>query len=241
MISAIELDARGYVARAEALAELGPLAPPTLSGHIAAWMSDRIQFGELKPGEPIRELAVADHFDVSRGPVREALRLLERDGLVTLNGRQGARVRGFSAEETDAVFRIRAQIFSELCRLAASANDRDPNSLAMLTEGATLLKRLAADRDAPVSLYMVVRRSMSRLIVRLSRNTYMATVSGGLEREIAVLWASVLNPDRRRRSAASWTLVCRAIVDQDEAEALRLGKTLVLDGLAEIQRQSADA
>ena len=113
--------------------------------------------------------------------------------------------------------------------------------LAMLTEGATLLKRLAADRDAPVSLYMVVRRSMSRLIVRLSRNTYMATVSGGLEREIAVLWASVLNPDRRRRSAASWTLVCRAIVDQDETEALRLGKTLVLDGLAEIQRQSADA
>lgn len=241
MISAIELTARGYVARAETLAQLGPLAPPTLPGHIAAWMSDRIQFGELKPGEPIRELAVADHFDVSRGPVREALRLLERDGLVTLNGRQGARVRGFSADETDAVFRIRAEIFAEMCRLAAAAENPDPNILAMLSEGAALLKQLARDEAAPIGLYMVVRRSMSRLIVRLSRNTYMAEISGGLEREIAVLWASVLNPERRRRSAASWVLLCRAIVDRDETESRRLGGALVLDGLAEIQRQSADS
>jgi DNA-binding GntR family transcriptional regulator len=239
MITAVELQAKGFVARAEALAELGPLAPPTLPGHIAAWMADRIQFGDLKPGEPIRELAVADHFDVSRGPVREALRLLDRDGLVTLNGRKGARVRAFSAEETDAVFRIRAEIFGEMTGLAAAAEDRDPAALAMLEEGGELLTALAEDAKAPIADYMVVRRSISRLIVRLGRNTYLAQVSGGLEREIAVLWASVLSPERRRRSAASWVKLCGAIVKADAAEARRLGNALVMEGLAEIQRQSA--
>lgn len=241
MRSEFEPDVRAFLARAEALIGVPPGPPPTLPGYIAAWIADRIQFGDFKPGESIRELTIADHFDVSRGPVREALRLLDRDGLVTLNGRKGATVRDLSPEEIDALFRIRAEMFAVQAGLAASVEWRDPAILAALEDGAALLARIAAADNAPVGDYITVRRGISVMIASLSRARYMAQLSASLEREVAVLWASVLHPDRRRRSAATWAGLCKAIVNSRVGEAERLARDLVLDGLAEVQRRSESA
>ena len=67
-------------------------APLTLSlpEQIAAQLAARITSGAYAPGQRIMEQAVAGEFAVSRGPVREALRLLEKDGLVTILARRGA-------------------------------------------------------------------------------------------------------------------------------------------------------
>lgn len=238
MRSEFEPDVRAFFARAEALIGLTQGPPPTLPGHIATWIADRIQFGDFKPGDSIRELTVSDYFDVSRGPVREALRLLDRDGLVILNGRKGAMVRDLSSEEIDALFRIRAELFAATAGLAASVTPRDPAVIAALDDGAALLARIAAAEDAPVGDYITVRRGISVLIASLSGANYMAKLSAALEREVAVLWASVLNPDRRRRSAATWGGLCKAIANSRVGEAERLARDLVLDGLAEVQRRS---
>jgi DNA-binding GntR family transcriptional regulator len=238
MRSEFEPDIRAFFARAEALIGLTQGPPPTLPVHIAAWIADRIQFGDLKPGESIRELTISEHFDVSRGPVREALRLLDRDGLVVLNGRKGAMVRVPSPGETDALFRIRAELFGAQAGLAASVAPRDPAIFSALEDGAVLLARIAAADSAPVGDYITVRRGISALIAGLSGAGYMARLSAALEREVAVLWASVLNPDRRRRSAATWGGLCKAIANARAGEAERLARDLVLDGLAEVQRRS---
>ncbi|MEE2692593.1 MAG: GntR family transcriptional regulator [Pseudomonadota bacterium] len=238
MRSEFEPDVRAFFARAEALIGAVPGPPPTLPGHIAAWIADRIQFGDFKPRDSIRELTIADYFDVSRGPVREALRLLDRDGLVVLNGRKGAMVRDLSAEETDALFHIRAELFAAQAGLAASVTPRDPALISALGDGAKLLARIAAADNAPVGDYITVRRAISVLIASLSGANYMARLSAALEREVAVLWASVQNPDRRRRSAATWGGLCRAIENSRVGEAERLARDLVLDGLAEVQRRS---
>lgn len=237
MSASLELEARAFVATATVLAQFPPAPPPTLPGHIAAWLADRIQFGDLKPGDPIRELAVAEHFDVSRGPVRDALRMLNRDGLVDINGRKGASVRGLSEDEIDALFRIRAELFARLCGLAAARGEREPGAVAALCQGAHLLVRLADDPATPVGDYMTTRRAISALIASLAGNLYMSQVSAAREREVAVLWASVLNPERRKRSAASWVTLCQAVTDADAAQAEQLGRDLVLDGLAEIKRR----
>jgi DNA-binding GntR family transcriptional regulator len=238
MRSVHEPQVRAFAAKAEALASQTQPPPPSLPGYIAGWIADRIQFGDLKPGDPIRELMVADHFDVSRGPVRDALRLLDRDGLVAINGRKGASVRAFSRVEVAALFRIRAELFGVQASLAATAKGRDPQILAALIEGAELLAVLAgADPPAPVGEYITVRRATSWLIAHMSGNSYMALLLAQLEREVSVLWASVLRPDRRRQSAVNWMALCRAIHDGDAAQAELLGAALVLDGLAEIERR----
>ena len=65
---------------------------PTLSvaEQIASRIGDRILSGELSPGQRIIEQDIATEFQVSRGPVREALWILERENLVTLPPRRGA-------------------------------------------------------------------------------------------------------------------------------------------------------
>ncbi|MDD5030802.1 MAG: GntR family transcriptional regulator, partial [Rhodoferax sp.] len=58
--------------------------------QIAGRIGDRILGSAVAPGERIAEQELADEFGVSRGPIREALRILEREGLVTLLPRRGA-------------------------------------------------------------------------------------------------------------------------------------------------------
>jgi GntR family transcriptional regulator, rspAB operon transcriptional repressor len=64
----------------------------TLPQQIAAHLRSEVLSGKLKPGDPLREIEISERFDVSRGPVREALRKLTQQGLVVLEPNKGVRV-----------------------------------------------------------------------------------------------------------------------------------------------------
>lgn len=55
--------------------------------------------GELKPGERLTEIHLANRLGVSRTPIREAIRMLELDGLVTMMPRRGAEVARISTQD----------------------------------------------------------------------------------------------------------------------------------------------
>lgn len=240
-MSKFEPDIRAFAARAEAIAGLGQLPPPTLPGHIATWIADRIQFGDFKPGESVRELAIADHFDVSRGPVREALRQLDRDGLITLRGRKGAVVRELTPEEMRSLFLIRAELFAAQVGLAASATTPGQATLNAMTDGTDLLMQLAgAPDETDIGEYIMVRRGIAALIVSISGAWYLAGLSRTYENEIGMLWASILRPERRQASAERWAALCKAIAAHRSREAERLARDLVLESLEEIQRLTAE-
>lgn len=242
MSSRFDPDVQAFAARAQAIAGVSQLPPPTLPTHIAGWITDRIQFGDFKPGEAIRELAVADHFDVSRGPVREALRLLDRDGLVTLRGRKGAIVRQLSPEETRSLFLIRAELFAAQAGLAAAVETPNPAALKAMSDGLDLLKELAnAPQETDVGQYIMVRRGIATLIVSISGARYLAKYSRAYENEVAMLWASILRPERRKASAARWAGLCKAIRNGRRGEAERLARDLVLESLQEIRRLTVEA
>src|SRR5258705_7097707 len=93
------------------------IAPPpagaqmlSLPEQIAAQLAARITAGAYAPGQRIMEQALAAEFGVSRGPVRDALRLLEKDGLVTILARRGAQVTKLSIQEGREIFDIRAAL-----------------------------------------------------------------------------------------------------------------------------------
>lgn len=74
--------------------------------------------GELKPGERLMEIHLADRLGVSRTPIREAIRMLELEGLVTMMPRRGAEVARISKQDIQDVLEVRLALDSLATRLA---------------------------------------------------------------------------------------------------------------------------
>jgi DNA-binding GntR family transcriptional regulator len=87
---------------------------------------DMIMKGHLKPGVRLRQDELADTFGVSTMPIREALRQLQAEGLVTFRPRRGATVASISASEYEEIYRIREELEILACRWAAEDFDRIP-------------------------------------------------------------------------------------------------------------------
>jgi DNA-binding GntR family transcriptional regulator len=87
-----------------------PVDQKLLSRKVADWLASRIVSGELTPGERLHETRIAAEAEVSRSPVREALRLLAREGLVELVPRVGAHVASMSPADARSLYAARLLI-----------------------------------------------------------------------------------------------------------------------------------
>lgn len=95
-----------------------PLRRQTLTSMTADAIRERILRGHYPEGEPLRQDAIGGELGVSRIPVREALRQLEAEGLVTFNPHRGAVVSTLSLKEIRELFELRADIEGDLIRRA---------------------------------------------------------------------------------------------------------------------------
>ncbi|MBI5880436.1 MAG: GntR family transcriptional regulator [Chloroflexi bacterium] len=89
---------------------LAPSPKRSLADDVAERIRDAILQGKLEPGARLREEYLAATLDVSRGPVREALTLLEREGLVIAYRNRGAFVARLSLEDLEEVYSLRSVI-----------------------------------------------------------------------------------------------------------------------------------
>jgi DNA-binding GntR family transcriptional regulator len=112
------------------MADIVPLRRQTLTGMTLDALRDRILRGGFPEGEPLRQDAIADELGVSRIPVREALRQLEAEGLVTFNPHRGAVVTTLSLQEIAELFELRADIESDLLRRSIPLMSTDDHKRA---------------------------------------------------------------------------------------------------------------
>ncbi|MFQ5409150.1 MAG: GntR family transcriptional regulator [Anaerolineales bacterium] len=107
----------------------------TLNERVYQLLREDILSNRLPPGAPLHEEVVAAGFGVSRGPVREALRRLDAEGLVNLVPRRVAVVSSFSREEFLDAYRVREALEVLAVRLAtARLNATDISALEQLHE-----------------------------------------------------------------------------------------------------------
>ena len=99
--------------------------------------------GEVQAGERLNEISLADQMGVSRGPVREAARSLEREGLVTTVANQGVFVRKLAIEDVLELYDLRAMIAGYLCGLAAER--AEPSVIAALHEAVAEMNSAATN------------------------------------------------------------------------------------------------
>ena len=104
-----------------------PLDPPhpaehkLLSRTVADWLAERIITGEEAPGSRLTEIDLARRAGVSRSPVREALRVLEGEGLVDIVPRYGAQVAHVGVEDVEELYACRMLLEPACTRLAVEA------------------------------------------------------------------------------------------------------------------------
>jgi DNA-binding GntR family transcriptional regulator len=126
---------------------LGPLSRnATYSARTESVLRSMILDGELAPGERLNEVALANTLGISRGPLREAVRRLASEGLLTLVSHRGAFVRTFSRDEIVELYEVRAALELHAVRLVCQrADDGDIAELqAMLDETES---RMSRDRN----------------------------------------------------------------------------------------------
>lgn len=101
--------------------------------------------GELKPGEPILQAALARSLNVSRTPMREAFRLLQEEGLIENKPDQRAVVREVDPAEMDGVYTARVML--ESVAVSMSVRTATPELVGRLEKALARMRRLAADDD----------------------------------------------------------------------------------------------
>jgi len=90
----------------------------------------RILNGDIRPGDRLREVELADDLGLSRTPVREAIRRLEQDGIVEHAAHKGAVVRSLDQSSITELYTIREVLEGTAARLAAQhANDAEIDAL----------------------------------------------------------------------------------------------------------------
>jgi len=95
-------------------------APPTTAQHALDGLRRAILAGTLRPGDRVRQEALAEELGVSIAPVREALGILEQEGQLTYVPRRGYFVRELRLAELDEIYRLRTMIENEVAADALS-------------------------------------------------------------------------------------------------------------------------
>ncbi|OFI37112.1 GntR family transcriptional regulator [Arthrobacter sp. SW1] len=109
--------------------------PQPLRETVRETLRHRIVEGHYAPGARLVERELAAEFDVSRLPVREALRMLSQEGLLSEPGPRGAEVNAMGAKDVEDLFEMRQLLESFACRLAAErATSEDLDKLAGLLD-----------------------------------------------------------------------------------------------------------
>ena len=120
----------------QALAAIELRRTQSLTAIVSKELERMIVSGEIKAGERLNEQVLATRLGVSRGPVREATRALERAGLVRVMTNQGVFVRQIGVEEAAEIYDVRAVVFGFACqRLAGRLSGEQEAELSNLIAG----------------------------------------------------------------------------------------------------------
>ena len=159
------------------LVQLKSRRAESLSSLVAEELERMIIRGELQAGDRINESALAQMFSISRGPIREACRSLEKSNLVRVVTNRGVFVREMSVAQAAEIYDVRAHLFGLAGRLAASRiSFRDVAELrAMVAE-----MQEAKDIDA----YYPLNVAFHARLVELAGNRRVAELYNALSKEL---------------------------------------------------------
>ncbi|MFC7736939.1 GntR family transcriptional regulator [Roseomonas sp. GCM10028921] len=210
------------------------LPPPLpLSERARAELERLILSGELAPGSRLNEVALAARLGLSRGPLREALRGLERDGLVAAGpAGQGMSVRRLEPEEMAELYDMRALLQGFILGRLAERQAKGAlpaAALGNLWEQVALMGEAASEGDA--AGYYARNLAFHEALHELAGHRRAATLYGSLLKESHLArQRSLSRPERMHESNAEHAEMIETVAAGDAARARSLGEAHVAGG-----------
>lgn len=198
----------------------------SLVDQVVARLSDEIITGQYLPGARLKEQEVALRFGTSRAPLREAFRVLEREGLVEILPWRGVQVVRPTLEQIKELFEVRAEVFGLCARRLAERSDvadiaRIEQEIAELIE--------ATEAGCDEKAYKSRTNAISVMMSGMVGNRYLHEIMASLRRKMfwyyCFLGTSTL--ERRRDSNASWRGLSEALHERDPRGAERAASTVI--------------
>ncbi|MEJ2890548.1 GntR family transcriptional regulator [Actinomycetospora aeridis] len=210
-----------------------------LVDELAAVLRERIYSGRYPSGARLPQENLAAELGVSRTPLREALRVLEQEGLVRVTPGQGARVVSGDVATLLAAYELRAVVDGLAARLAARARP----ALARCRDLRRILasQRAALDPWSPRA-YTGANVDFHEQILHLSGNEFLVAEAPVL-RMTAQVFAPValVDPARAQRAIAEHEAIATAIEAGHEDDAERLARAHIQATIDELRAEHDDA
>lgn len=217
-------------------------ASPTIgtsAERVYAELRSAILCGELEPGERLRTAALAERLGTSRTPVREALVLLDGDGLVELEPRRGAIVRTFDPADLVDLYEVRALLEARAAQRAATRIT--PSDLDALEHACARAERVRADQPGGLDALIALNEEFHRIVIAAAGSPRLTaalrTVAGIPGPFKAAFWGVA---DQRERSLADHREIAstlRAGSAERAETAMRLHILNARDYLNEVMRE----
>ena len=201
------------------MAKPSRITTPALYQEVASRLRMRIYSQELKPGEAIDELALADEYGISRTPMREALKVLHAEGLVSLEPRRGCTVTELTQQDIDEVFPIMALLEGrcayEAVKKAKLADIRKVEELH------SRLEKQAATND--IEKYFELNCVFHEYVQKLAGNNWLERITSDLRKLLKLMRGRQLHlPGRLEQSLAEHRMLLAAFQNRNPAAAEKI-------------------
>lgn len=202
------------------------LSPRALYQDVADRLREKIFARELEPGAWIDELKLAGEWGISRTPLREALKVLAVEGLVTMKVRRGAYVTEMSRDDVGQVYRMLALLESDAAgEVAAAASDEQIAELRALHQR---LEKQTRQRDA----FFATNEAFHLKVLEIAGNRWRSQIVTDLRKVMKLnRHHSLLKRGRITESLDEHRALMDALQARDARRATRLMREHFASGL----------
>jgi DNA-binding GntR family transcriptional regulator len=194
------------------------LTPRALYEEVAELLRQRIFSRELAPGSWIDELKLAEEYGISRTPLREALKVLATEGLVTMKVRRGAYVTEVSERDLADVYHLLALLESDAAGVVAT--QATPSQLKELQGLHEELEKAAGNRER----FFEINEAFHMRLLEIANNRWRDQMVADLRKVMKLnRHNSLLKSGRIEESLAEHRAIMQALTARDaEATAQRM-------------------
>lgn len=215
------------------------IAPTALYQEVAERLRQRIFAHELTPGMWIDEQALAEHYGISRTPLREALKVLASEGLVELKPRRGCYVTEISRQDLDDIFPLMAMLEGRCAFEAVKrAKAADMTALRVIHE-----RLESAARDGRIDAFFEANQEFHKKIQQLSGNRWLLSVIQDLRKVLKLSRLHSLSLEGRlQQSLDEHRAILACMLSGDATKAEKLMHDHLLSGreaLAKMDTQTS--